>query len=355
MGFTFNNEFNASAQRSVICSSRFIRYKPFQDDPEETVNLYETTLNGAAVAANVLAGLTVVGIIAVGAVYVAGAAVTAEVAIACAPYVVGTLTVLCGGAAVLGQGINDIKRDEVSSTGAYLVKGAGSALIGAVAGMAFCMAPAVAVRDAARIVARKSAASAAEAAAVNSTRILKTAMVKRVGGNALSIAFLVNNAVADIRGENPIEDAVGEKAYDIVQNALIIYSAETFIIGLSVWRASAINMVEGDIGSAQGLVGKDFEDYLTNTLGGDGSFSIGGREFDGGVGNRWWEAKSGNYWNMLEENPSMLAKFKSDMGNRLRIATDNGATYELFSNTPIPESIKQWLIEKGIPFTELLD
>lgn len=58
---------------------------------------------------------------------------------------------------------------------------------------------------------------------------------------------------------------------------------------------------------------------------------------------------------MLEKNPSKFAKFKSDMGDRLRIATENGATYELFSNTPIPESIKQWLIKKGIPFTELLD
>ena len=46
---------------------------------------------------------------------------------------------------------------------------------------------------------------------------------------------------------------------------------------------------------------------------------------------------------------------KSDMGDRLRIATENGATYEIFSNTPIPESVKQWLTKKGITFTELLD
>lgn len=49
---------------------------------------------------------------------------------------------------------------------------------------------------------------------------------------------------------------------------------------------------------------------------------------------------------MLETNPNKLAKFKSDMGDRLRIATENGATYELFSNTPIPSSIKQWLDKK---------
>ena len=49
------------------------------------------------------------------------------------------------------------------------------------------------------------------------------------------------------------------------------------------------------------------------------------------------------YPRLLEENPNKLTKFKSDMGDRLRIATENGATYEIFSNTPIPESVKQWL------------
>ena len=107
--------------------------------------------------------------------------------------------------------------------------------------------------------------------------------------------------------------------------------------------------------SPKGLIGHDFEDYLTKNIGGDDSFSVGGRDFDGGIGNRWWEAKSGGYWEMLESNPNKLAKFKSDMGDRLRIATENGATYELFSNTPIPASIKQWLDKKGIAYTELLD
>ena len=78
-------------------------------------------------------------------------------------------------------------------------------------------------------------------------------------------------------------------------------------------------------------------------------------EFDGGLGNRWWEAKSGQYWDMLEKNPSKMTKFKSDMGDRLRIAEQNGASYELFSNTPIPDSVKTWLTKKGIVFTEILD
>lgn len=50
-----------------------------------------------------------------------------------------------------------------------------------------------------------------------------------------------------------------------------------------------------------------------------------------------------------------MEKFKSDMGHPLKIATENGATYELFSNTPMPDSIKQWLDKKGIKYTELLD
>lgn len=107
-------------------------------------------------------------------------------------------------------------------------------------------------------------------------------------------------------------------------------------------------------GSPKGLIGKDFEDWLTKKFGGNGSFSVGGREFDGGNGNRWWEAKSGQYWDMLEAEPSELLKFKSDMGDRLNIAKQNGATYELFSNTPIPQSIKDWLTTKGITYTEIL-
>ena len=107
--------------------------------------------------------------------------------------------------------------------------------------------------------------------------------------------------------------------------------------------------------SAKGLYGIEFEDYLTKNIGGNGSFKVSGREFDGGIGNRWWEAKSGPYWENRINNPREIAKFKSDMGDRLKIAKENGATYELFSNTPIPQLFKDFLIKKGIPFTEILD
>lgn len=64
----------------------------------------------------------------------------------------------------------------------------------------------------------------------------------------------------------------------------------------------------------------------------------GGRDFDGGIKDRWWEAKSGEYWNKIMDGKyGGVEKFKSDMGDRLRIAKENGATYELNSNSPIPQ------------------
>ena len=98
--------------------------------------------------------------------------------------------------------------------------------------------------------------------------------------------------------------------------------------------------------------GKAFEDFLVKNLGGKGSFKAGGREFDGSVGEVWYEAKSGQFWDMLLTNKDKLDKFRESMGRGLRIAHDNGASYHLHSNTPIPESIKSWLTGKGIPFTE---
>lgn len=120
-------------------------------------------------------------------------------------------------------------------------------------------------------------------------------------------------------------------------------------------QAQQMRAGEGSGQSPKGLIGKAFEDYLNKKLGGEGSRQIGGRDFDGVNGNRWWEAKSGQYWDMLENDLKKLLKFKSDMGDRLNIAKQNGATYELFSNTPIPQTIKGWLAKKGISFTEFLD
>ena len=116
----------------------------------------------------------------------------------------------------------------------------------------------------------------------------------------------------------------------------------------------AWDQAQDKIPSPVGLIGKDFEDYLTQYIGGSGSFHAGGLEFDGRVGNRWWEAKSGQYWNMLLNNPKKAENFRTSMGHHRRVAFDNGATFEIFSNTPIPEYFKEWLTQKGIPYTEFL-
>ena len=121
-------------------------------------------------------------------------------------------------------------------------------------------------------------------------------------------------------------------------------------------RVTNNNQIDDDLGNkpsgkreiAKGLNGKDFEDWLHSSYGGSKSFSKGGREFDGAFGNRWYEAKSGNYWRDVTSKSRGLEKFKSDMGARKRIANENGGTYELHSNTPIPKDIKDWLDKKGI-------
>ena len=105
--------------------------------------------------------------------------------------------------------------------------------------------------------------------------------------------------------------------------------------------------------TAQGLQGTDFENYLTQNLGGNGSFSIGGREFDGSVGNRWWEAKSSNYWNDILTNQQKLNNFKSTAPQCKQIAQSNGATYEIITNGQIPGTIKTWLDSKEITYIEL--
>ncbi|WP_176736444.1 pre-toxin TG domain-containing protein [Oligoflexus tunisiensis] len=106
--------------------------------------------------------------------------------------------------------------------------------------------------------------------------------------------------------------------------------------------------------SGKGLIGRDFEEHLASKLGGQPSFKMGGREFDGKVGNAWFEAKTGAYWDKLDtpNNPT-LADFKSDMGSRLSIAQNNGASYHLISNTPIRQDAKDYLIKKGITYVDL--
>jgi hypothetical protein len=116
-----------------------------------------------------------------------------------------------------------------------------------------------------------------------------------------------------------------------------------------------------DLRGAQGKIGKEFETHLERGLGGQGSFSAGlpipkpkMREFDGTVGNIWYEAKSGNYWNNNYGGKG-FGKFQSDIGEHMSIAQKNGKEFHLFSNTPIADEAKEWLNKKGIKFIEMLE
>jgi hypothetical protein len=107
--------------------------------------------------------------------------------------------------------------------------------------------------------------------------------------------------------------------------------------------------------SAKGLVGEAFENYLTKNIGGSGKIKIKGREVDGGTATKWWEAKSGNYWNRFLGDEQTRANFFSSMPHYKKLANESGATFEVFSNTAIPQEVKDWLTQKGIPYTEILN
>ena len=94
-------------------------------------------------------------------------------------------------------------------------------------------------------------------------------------------------------------------------------------------------------------------------MGGRGSFkergaNTGTREFDGAVGNIWYEAKSGDYWEKVMSSKEAFESFVGKMGKKLKIAFEHGAKLELYSNSPIPQTIKEWCTKKGITFKEWL-
>ena len=101
----------------------------------------------------------------------------------------------------------------------------------------------------------------------------------------------------------------------------------------------------------RGLRGVQFEEYLVKKLGGRGGFSKGGRQFDGAVGNIWYEAKLGKFWKRAKIGSDKFSTFRSNMGSRLRIAREHGVTLELHSNSKIPDHAIKFLNKKGIKFT----
>ncbi|WP_225850132.1 hypothetical protein [Streptomyces sp. HPF1205] len=105
-------------------------------------------------------------------------------------------------------------------------------------------------------------------------------------------------------------------------------------------------------GRRRELRGRAYEDYLQEELGGDRGFSEGGRQFDGTYTaddgtETWFEAKSGQFWELANRDAKTMAKFKSNLGDARRIAIEEGKAFEVISENPIPENIVEWLAKKG--------
>ena len=142
------------------------------------------------------------------------------------------------------------------------------------------------------------------------------------------------------------------RAADAIKNDLALFKASS-----NETIAQKIHNSIGRVANTANERGKAYEKFLVKKFGGRDSFKVktakSSREFDGVVGNIWYEAKSGKYWDTLLSNKKVLETFKERMGTGLKIARENGAKYELYSETPIPQEIKDWLTSKEIPFKEI--
>lgn len=103
--------------------------------------------------------------------------------------------------------------------------------------------------------------------------------------------------------------------------------------------------------------GQDYERFLWEKFGHEGDFKVGKRQFDGkhfeGDVETWYEAKSGGFWNRVLNSSKEMDTFKGKMGEAVKIARENNAKFEIVSEKLIPETVKNWLTKKGIPFREV--
>lgn len=172
------------------------------------------------------------------------------------------------------------------------------------------------------------------------TKITSNALVKQISQAVESGALLQEDYAAEVAGFGKliIEEGAGA--------------------GIGLFHDSEVKSIASVLQKSGGKImqeqGKAFEDFLVQQLGGIGSFKVGSREFDGAVGNIWYEAKSGGYWDMLLSSKDKLENFKSSMGHRLKIANEKGMIFQLHSNTQIPQDIKNWLARKSISYVEWL-
>ena len=241
-GFTFNNEFNALSNVSVLCMTDFIRYKPYKDDPEETEPDEEEGFSWGKLAGYCLAGLTVVGGVALGAGYVASVIFTGGATAAFAPWVVGGLAGFCGTAAVGSMAVNDYRRQEVSGLDAYLMTGFISSTEGAVAGAAFCMVPYASEVIAAQVVPYGMTGVVLPTGVfISGETIMNAAMMTGYTATFSNMAVKVNDSMAGVTGYNAMANTMGPGNYEFVKESSAAVSNVMLMAGLSNPRLYGTN------------------------------------------------------------------------------------------------------------------
>ena len=240
-GFMLNYEFNAMSDVSILCGQEFTRYRPYNDDPEET----ELDLDGFCweeLLGNCLAGLAAVGTVTALAAYGASVVLTGGATAAFAPWVVGRLAGFCGTAAVGGMAINDYRRQEVSSLGSYALTGMTSSAEGAVAGAAFFMVPyasEVVMAQAAQY--GMTGIMLPTGAFVSGETIMTAAMTTGYTMTGSNMLVKVNDSMAGLTRTNMMAGAMGQANYQLVKETSAQASNKVMEFGLSNPRLYGTN------------------------------------------------------------------------------------------------------------------
>ena len=240
-GFMLNYEFNAMSDVSILCGQEFTRYRPYNDDPEET----ELDLDGFCweeLLGNCLAGLAAVGTVTALAAYGASVVLTGGATAAFAPWVVGRLAGFCGMAAVGGMAINDYRRQEVSSLGSYALTGMTSSAEGAVAGAAFFMVPyasEVVMAQAAQY--GMTGIMLPTGAFVSGETIMTAAMTTGYTMTGSNMLVKVNDSMAGLTRTNMMAGAMGQANYQLVKETSAQASNKVMEFGLSNPRLYGTN------------------------------------------------------------------------------------------------------------------
>ena len=231
-GFTMNFEFNGLSKSGVLCGYEFIKYRPFLDAPEE-IPIDESAFDWGALVGNVLGGLAIVAGVTALAVYGASVVFSGGATATVAPWVVGGLTALCGGAFVFGQARADYEVKKVSKFSNYAAGGIINSLKGTFTAAAFCMVP-----YAAESVVYMAVPSVTGGMAVGGMFISTEELIALTGLAGYTVTFSdiavkINDAQADLTGTNALSGMLGEENYQDIKGLTQTGSSIILMAGLS--------------------------------------------------------------------------------------------------------------------------